>query len=113
MTEIANIPIEKEGEITIVALSDDAKKLIEKHEQRLKERLSSDKFKPRYDSIDAILTEKYHLTDIRNLGFPDYRNRTKFIKSDGFGGELQYVDNMLSYSDCEAIINEGLNIIIP
>jgi hypothetical protein len=97
----------------IVSLSDDARELIKKFEKELKERLLSDKFKSKYSSVDDILIKKFHLTDIKNLDFPDYSNKTEFI-TNGVRGNLQKIDgNVLNYSDGEVIINEAININIP
>jgi hypothetical protein len=97
----------------IISLSDDAKELIEKFEKGLKDRLLSDKFKPKYSSVDDILVKKFHLTDIENLDFPDYKDKTEFI-SNGVRGNLQKIDgNVLNYFDGEVIINEAINTDIP
>lgn len=97
----------------IVGLSEDAKGLIERFERNLKHRLLDEKFRPKYSSIKDILIKKFHLSDLDNLDFPDYKEKSLFI-TNGVRGNLQKIDgNVLSYSDGEDIINEAINIKIP
>lgn len=102
-----------ERDPVVISLSDEAKGLIRKYEKGLKERLLADKFKPRYSSVNDILIKKFHLTDVENLEFPDFRNKTDFI-TEGVRGNIQKSDgNILGYEEGDKLIEEAINLEIP
>ena len=114
MKVISNILPDSSGQhISIVGVSNAAKRLIEKFEEKLKGRILIENDFPSYSSIDDILIKKYHKKDIDKLELPDFRDKTEFIAK-GVRGNLQKCDgNVLSYADGEKIINEGIEEEIP
>jgi hypothetical protein len=101
-----------EKNLAIVSLSDNARELIEKYKEGLKERLLSDKFKSNYATIDDILTQKYHL-DIDQLKVPSYENKTEFIVK-GVRGNVQKANgNILTYREAEDIISDAVEEELP
>jgi hypothetical protein len=101
------------GKNPVVGLSDNAKKLINEFEAKLKGKLLASHSQPIYTSVDDILVRKYHLKDIDNLDFPDYRYKTEFITK-GVRGNLQKSEgNVLNYEEGEKIIKEAMEVNIP
>lgn len=114
MTHFATIANQgSEKKTSIVGVSSDARYLIEEFERKLKDNLSSEKFRVPYSSIDDILTKKYHLENIETIEAPDFACKTEFL-SKGVRGNLQKAEgNVLTYSEGESIINKGLTEELP
>jgi hypothetical protein len=97
----------------ITGISTQAKALIEKFEAILSNNLKADKFVSAYNSIDDILIKKYKLTDIDNMDFPDFSNKTEFITKAVRGNISKAEGKILTYKEGEEIIEKGLNDEMP
>jgi hypothetical protein len=98
---------------SIPGINTQAKELIEKFEANLLSNLKADLFNSTYQSIDDILVQKYHLTDITNMDFPDFSTKTEFIPK-GVRGNIQKAEGkILTYQEADEIVGKGLNEEMP
>jgi len=106
-------PLASAHDKPITGISMQAKALIEKFELTLSNNLKTDKFVSDYNSIDDILIKKYKLTDIDNMDFPDFSNKTEFITKGVRGNISKAEGKILTYKEGEEIIEKGLTIELP
>jgi hypothetical protein len=94
-------------------LNDDAKRLIEKFENELQQKLNIETFRSTYSSIDDILETKYKLKNIDDIEAPNYACKTEFITK-GVRGNLQKANgNVLTYEDADDIIEDAIDEELP
>ncbi len=100
-------------EAVLFSLSDSAKKLIENYDIGLKERLSSEKFRPVYSTIDDILINKYHLENIDKIEPPDLSDKSEFLHDDVRGNFQKASGNILNYRQADLIVFNAINKELP
>jgi hypothetical protein len=90
-----------------------AKDLIEQFAATLSNKLRADVFATTYSSIDDILIQKFHLSDIDKMDFPDFSRKTEFIPK-GVRGNIQKAEGkILTYKEADDIVGKGLNEEMP
>jgi len=99
--------------IALKSISPAANALIEKFENTVTENLKSDKFARLYDSFEDILERKYHLKNLDEMDFPDFKNKTEFIVKGVRGNISKAEGKLLTYKEANEIIETGLNIVLP
>lgn len=98
---------------TAGGISEAAKTLIEKFENRLLLSLKTDRFRGSYKSIDDILAVKYKLRDIENMDFPRFEKKSEFITRSVRGNIQKAEGKILTYQEADEIVHKALNEELP
>jgi hypothetical protein len=108
-----NTQQEMKNESHVTGITDQSKALIARFEASLASKLKAKMFSSEYNSLDEILTKKYNLSDLVNMDFPDFQNKTEFIVKAVRGNIAKAEGKILSYAEGETIIEKGLNTEMP
>ncbi len=97
----------------MIGLNDQARALIDQFEANLLSNLQANFFASTYSSLDDILINKYHLSGIDKMDFPDFSHKTEFI-SKGVRGNIQKAEGkILTYKEAEEIMYKGIQEEMP